>query len=258
VAYLKGVNGPAFVYSTYKEVSAVDVGGQVIAGFPRQLNGGKPVLGTPAIGDLEGDGVLEIAVLTQDRLVFVLEAEGNKDKTRSSWPMQDGNDGRTRLAAAPPKSPPTTWKRTVVMIYGQTIPGQDMLIRGGIDHGYAERVRGVQCTRENKLCAIPIRHLVLDGMQNRREDKYLDWYGSEPYQGEMDGSPLTWTTNHWPEDWGARRTVEKDGYGYTPLNRWGHHYWLLDVMMDCSKTVNGWFELKSFISNGPGWERDIS
>jgi len=27
--------------------------------------------------------------------------------------------------------------------------------------------------------------------------------------------------------------------------------------MDCSKTVDGWFEFKSFISNGPGWENDI-
>jgi len=27
--------------------------------------------------------------------------------------------------------------------------------------------------------------------------------------------------------------------------------------MDCSKTVDGWFEFKSYISNGPGWEGDI-
>jgi subtilisin family serine protease len=257
VAYFKGVNGPAFVFNNYSNLTAVDMGGQVIPGFPRQL-GDKGPLGTPTIGDLEGDGAPEIAVITRDRLVFVLEAEANSEKTPSPWPMHDGTVGRTRVAAPPPKAPPTTWKRTVVMIYGQTIPGQDMLIRGGIDHEYSQRVRGVECTKENKLCAIPIRHLVLDDMQNRREDKYLDWYGSEPYQGDMDGSPLTWTTNRWPEDWGTRRTVDKDGYGYSPLNRWGHHYWLLDVMMDCSKTVNGYFELKSFISNGPGWERDIS
>jgi alpha-amylase len=28
--------------------------------------------------------------------------------------------------------------------------------------------------------------------------------------------------------------------------------------MDCSKTANGWFELKAFISNGPGWENNLS
>jgi alpha-amylase len=33
---------------------------------------------------------------------------------------------------------------------------------------------------------------------------------------------------------------------------------MLDVDMDCAKTGNGWFEVKSFISNGPGWESDVS
>lgn len=32
---------------------------------------------------------------------------------------------------------------------------------------------------------------------------------------------------------------------------------LLDVQMDCSKTVNGWFELKAYVKNGQGWEGDI-
>ena len=39
-------------------------------------------------------------------------------------------------------------------------------------------------------------------------------------------------------------TVERDGRGYTPLNRFGDHYWMLDVDMDCSKTHQGWFEFK--------------
>jgi alpha-amylase len=33
---------------------------------------------------------------------------------------------------------------------------------------------------------------------------------------------------------------------------------MLDVMMDCGKTINGWFELKAFIKNGQGWENDIN
>ena len=72
------------------------------------------------------------------------------------------------------------------------------------------------------------------------------------------GSPLDWTTNVWPPSWGTERTVAVDGYGTTPLNTYGQHYWLLDVDMDCSRTVNGWFELKSYISNGPGWEGDVA
>ena len=48
-----------------------------------------------------------------------------------------------------------------------------------------------------------------------------------------------------------------DGYGEEALNSWGQHYWMLDVDMDCSKTHNGWFELKAYVKNGQGWEADI-
>ena len=68
---------------------------------------------------------------------------------------------------------------------------------------------------------------------------------------------LEWTTDAWPPAWGAKRTVANDGYGETPLNSFGPHYWMLDVEMDRSKTEHGWFELKSYISNGPGWEGNL-
>jgi len=153
------------------------------------------------------------------------------------------------------------WRRTVVFIYGVTDPGQDMFVRGGIDHGYAESVLGRVCTADNGLCAIPIRHLNLRNATTapwKVGDTLLDWYGSQPGQStESEGTPFDWTTNAWDPSWGPVRTVEVDGYGQTPLNTWGHHYWMLDVEMDCSKTVDGWFEVKSFISNGPGWESDV-
>jgi aryl-alcohol dehydrogenase-like predicted oxidoreductase len=148
--------------------------------------------------------------------------------------------------------------RTVILINGVTQPGQDMYLRGGIDHGYAQSKFGKTCTAQNKLCAIPIRHLSIIKNAELTNDHYLDWYGSEAGQGNAEGSPAVWTTNQWPSSWGAKKTVEKDGYGETPLNTYGHHYWLLDVKMDCSRTVNGWFELKSYISNGPGWEGSIA
>jgi alpha-amylase len=28
--------------------------------------------------------------------------------------------------------------------------------------------------------------------------------------------------------------------------------------MDCTRTADGWFEVKSYIANGPGWESDVS
>jgi len=155
----------------------------------------------------------------------------------------------------------SSWRRTVVFIYGTTQPGQDMFIRGGIDHGYAQSALGLQCTDGNYLCAVPIRHLnprnaTTSGWKNC--DTVLDWYGPQLRQSEeAEGTALDWTTNEWNSSWGAAREVELDGFGESELNGWGDHHWMLDVEMDCSKTVDGWFEVKSFISNGPGWESDV-
>lgn len=154
------------------------------------------------------------------------------------------------------------WKRTVIFIQGQTSSGQDMFVRGGIDHTYAQNTLGRSCTAQNYLCSIPIKHRNMKNATTipwKTNDNYLDWYGVEINQSNAaQGSAMDWTTNVWPSSWGALRTVAADGYGETPLNTWGQHYWMLDVDMDCSKAVNGWFELKSFISNGPGWEGNVS
>lgn len=156
----------------------------------------------------------------------------------------------------------TDWKRTVVFVYGVTTNGQDMFIRGGIDHAYAGSVLGKTCTDTNYECAIPIRHNNLLNATTapwKTNDNYLDWYGRESGQNTAaQGSAADWTANVWPSGWGAVRSVAMDGYGVAPLNVYGQHYWMMDVGMDCSKTVNGWFELKTFISNGPGWEPDVN
>ena len=36
--------------------------------------------------------------------------------------------------------------------------------------------------------------------------------------------------------------------------RFGQHYWLVDVDMDCSKTENSYFELKAIVG---GWEGNV-
>ena len=70
---------------------------------------------------------------------------------------------------------------------------------------------------------------------------------------------MDWTTNVWPSSWGTQKTVAVDGYGVETLNTYGQHYWMLDVQMDCSKAVNGlWFEFKTYIKNGAGWEANVS
>ena len=160
-------------------------------------------------------------------------------------------------------SPPTThWQRTVIFIHAQTQSGQDMFIRGGIDHNYANTVLGKNCTTSNFNCAIGITHNNLRNSTTapwKANDNYLDWYGAEANQSSTaDGSPLDWTTNLWPASWGTKRTVAVDGYGEEPLNLWGQHYWMLDVNMNCSQTANGYFELKAYVKNGQGWEGNIS
>lgn len=158
-------------------------------------------------------------------------------------------------------------KRTVVLIQAETVPGQDMFIRGGIDHDYAAGTLNRTCTAANYACGIPILHRNLRNATTtpwKAGDDHLDWYGREPNQTgtshgmQAEGTALDWTTNQWPAAWGAKRTVAADGFGEEPLNQYGPHYWMLDVTMDCDRTVNGWFEFKSYISNGPGWEGDIS
>jgi hypothetical protein len=160
------------------------------------------------------------------------------------------------------------WKRTVIFIQKQTVVGQDLFIRGGIDHVYAAS-KGIVCNAANKACAIPIKHKWrVDGTNggaidpNFVNDTYLDWYGIEPGQANnVMGSPLAWTTNVWPAEWGAKKTLPANGYGEYALNTWGQHYWLLEVDMDCAKTQNGWFELKGFLTNysvNGGWEGDIN
>jgi len=154
-----------------------------------------------------------------------------------------------------------SWERTIVMIYGETKTGEDMFIRGGLDHDYANNNLGRNCTTDNFECAMPIRHLNMRNSTTapwKSGDSYLDWYGIEASQGSgADGTPLDWTIDNWPSEWGTTPYYNIDGYGETPLNTYGAHYWLLEVEMDCSATDQGWFELKSYIKNGSGWEGDI-
>jgi hypothetical protein len=155
----------------------------------------------------------------------------------------------------------TDIRRTVVFISGMTQPGQNMFARGGIDYGYAMATLGRDCGVDPGACQIPVHHRnMIDAstMAMNANDDFLDWVGAEPNQDQNAvGTPMDFTVNQWPTAWGAKRTVAVDGYGEEPLNTWGT-YWMLDVDMDCAKTVNGWFEIKSFISNGPGWEGNVA
>jgi len=183
---------------------------------------------------------------------------GSINANVSAWDAFAIHQG-SKLAGEPDNS---TWQRTVIFIQAETQSGQDMFIRGGIDHDYANSNLGRSCSTSNFNCAMPIRHNNVSNSTTtpwKLNDNYLDWYGNENSQStEAEGTPLDWTTNLWPANWGAIRTVLNHGYGETPLNTWGLHYWMLDVDMDCSKAVNNKFEVKAYIKNGQGWEGDIA
>lgn len=159
-------------------------------------------------------------------------------------------------------SPVGDWQRTVIFIQAQTASGQDMFIRGGIDHNYANSTLGRNCATTNFECAIGIKHNNLRNVTTtpwKINESYLDWYGAESAQSATaEGTPLDWTTNIWPSTWGSKSTVAINGFGEEPLNTWGQHYWMLDADMDCSQAVNGQFEVKAFVKNGQGWEGDIA
>ncbi|QPB85628.1 alpha-amylase [Pseudoalteromonas rubra] len=160
-----------------------------------------------------------------------------------------------------PTEPVGDWQRTVVFIKAETAAGEDLFVRGGLDHTFAASL-GRNCDQDPLQCAMPVRHNNLKNPTTqgwKQGDNYLDWHGAESGQSaEALGSALDWTTNLWPAEWGTKATVESHGYGETPLNQWGAHYWMLDVDMDCSQSHNGWFEIKAFVKNGEGWEGDIN
>ncbi|PVD34248.1 hypothetical protein C0Q70_05516 [Pomacea canaliculata] len=143
------------------------------------------------------------------------------------------------------------YRRTVILLHWITSPAQYVFFRGGVDANH----RAGNNTKVDP-CAIPIRdreEVVSQYFQKynawRLGDDFLDWYGAEQGQGTFlgnvaEGSPGIWTSNN-PAD-----------PGYQPINTFGNHYWMLDIDMDCSKTLeNGYFELKAYSGH---WEPNIA
>ena len=203
-------------------------------------------------------------------------AEGEWILVREKWDNPSGAGTNFALGTEPKEPLEKGFARTVVFIKGETSPGQDLFVRGGIDHDASKKLRGVDCQNDdgspNHRCALPIVHRNLRNATTKPwklGDAFLDWYGRETTQlvpsaaGLAQGTAADWTTNSWPSSWGAAKTVPVDGYGLEKLNTVGPHLWMLDVDMDCTQAFKGldgtrWFEVKSFVSNGPGWEGDVA
>lgn len=167
-----------------------------------------------------------------------------------------------------PRLQPRDIRRTMILIKGQTQSGQDLFIRGGIDHAFGN-ARGRNCPTTATPafgdpayynCAVRIEHRNTINYGANHEpyaitnrwqvnDWYLDWYGCEQFQtyqrrgpndedlGLAQGTPLDWTTNNAANG----NAVVRQGFGFLKENQdasLGDHYWMLDVDMDCGTAVN--------------------
>jgi len=146
------------------------------------------------------------------------------------------------------------WHRTIVFIEKKTELGQDMFIRGGISN---EQREGCIDDARTSECALDIRIRSVGSGSGfdqynayKNGDMKLDFYGSEYNQArfhgrEAEGTAMQWTTN------------DRNDPLYNSFNRQGSDYWMVDMQMDCEQTHEGWFELKSYLRGGEGWEPDI-
>ncbi|KAK6051721.1 hypothetical protein COOONC_10775, partial [Cooperia oncophora] len=105
-------------------------------------------------------------------------------------------------------------------------------------------------------CAIPIVHdtevTFIYGayLSWSQGDKYLDFAGAEQNQGthngkEALGTPMVYSTN------------DTEALEYQPYNRYGDAYWMVELLVACNETENGWFELKGYFAPSSIWEPDI-
>jgi hypothetical protein len=162
---------------------------------------------------------------------------------------------------APSPTPTRDIRRTVVFIYAQAVPGQDVFARGGGEDGAPIRIR-------HRTWLNPHTN------HYRWGDAYLDWGDGEAGQARPSpdlggGSPMEWTTSL--AEGQGQPYVWTRGFGITGENQFGMHYWMLDVDMDCEQAFSdgqgrAWFELKAFmvthrmtaVAPTPGWEGDIA
>ncbi|KRX22829.1 Pancreatic alpha-amylase, partial [Trichinella nelsoni] len=132
---------------------------------------------------------------------------------------------------------PPSYKRTVVLIHFPTVEGQNVFIRGGV---HSSHRKGCKADVIDTPCSIPIIHI--EDVQSswkkfihwRSDDYFLDWSTGDNAEGSSTiRTPLAWSTNN------------KNQAGYQWQNKYGEHYWFMDVLMDCNRTESGWFEFQS-------------
>ncbi|GMT06711.1 hypothetical protein PENTCL1PPCAC_28885 [Pristionchus entomophagus] len=159
----------------------------------------------------------------------------------------------SRIGDPPPiPGPPSgNFQKTAIFLQKKTQPGQNIFIRGGSAQSHQCSTGPFQ--QSSDPCAIPIVHnsstpwMYTTYRQWSQGDEYLDFEGEEERQGTYDGTHATGTPL-------AYSTNDANSVDYQPLNKYGPDYWFVQLLMDCDKSENGWFELKGFMDQ---WEADI-
>ncbi|KHJ99111.1 hypothetical protein OESDEN_00904 [Oesophagostomum dentatum] len=163
----------------------------------------------------------------------------------------------------PPTSPPPTisvpagFAKTVIFLKENSAVGQYLFLRGGTSYAHSGACSPGPYEQDSDPCAIPIRHNTSappsfhEYPAYSQNDNYLDWEGAEKNQGKYNGTaasgtPLVWSTN------------DPSAVGYQKYNKYGPNYWMVELMIDCSKTESGWFELKGYLTPSAGWESDVA
>ena len=87
-------------------------------------------------------------------------AEGEWILVREKWDNPSGAGSNFAFGTESKEPLDKGIERTVVFIKGETTPGQDLFIRGGVDHEASKKLRGIDCQNEdgspNLRCAIQI------------------------------------------------------------------------------------------------------
>ncbi|HSP80311.1 MAG TPA: alpha-amylase C-terminal beta-sheet domain-containing protein, partial [Myxococcaceae bacterium] len=163
----------------------------------------------------------------------------------SGWTLATSGNGYAVWTKS--STPPPGGKvRTVIYIYKQTQPGQDIFIRGGHDQALVNA--GYYPSMSEPIRYLNTLNTTTAGV--KANDTTLDWSSD---------SALDWTCNAWPSEWGAAKYYNVDGYGQDSENTRGLHWWKFDVEMDGQQ--GDWFEFKAFLRNSDGstqWENDIN
>lgn len=134
------------------------------------------------------------------------------------------------------------YRRTVIIIKKETVPGQDLFILGGKADGGSIDIK-----------MIPMGNQWEKYNAWSNGDTKLDWNGAQTEQGKFNnwnamGTPAAWTTDEKNSDF---------YYGLT--DGLGSHQWVMNCEMDCSQTDNGFFEFSVIYSHGgEGGEPEIN